>query len=178
MGLTTADLWESYARCVVNGTATREAKVEADLSIWRIWLGSKKVRFLYDEVTGKVVRTLPWPDVQRQPMRQFVCGDPPRGSDRDQDARTVVSKPHKARHARTKHAKWRSRNRLGSALTPRQCEIWARTIQNGNAHFLDRKDRRITRWVLEFRGQDVVVVYDEVACKIVTVYEKAQAHAK
>lgn len=67
-----------------------------------------------------------------------------------------------------KHAKRRIRERYGISVNRHQLRDIAEQIRQGRALFVERQSNRVTRWVVEYQGKKILVIYDSLRGNVVT----------
>jgi len=67
------------------------------------------------------------------------------------------------------HVRMRADQRLGTRMTKQDIRNIGQQIRSGNAVFHRRKSNIITVWYMEYKGQDIKVLYDKSINMPVTV---------
>lgn len=67
------------------------------------------------------------------------------------------------------HAKKRLEERYGLTVNRKELREIISLIQGGNACFLERKSTRVTKWQLQYKGRDIIALYDKNRKNLITV---------
>lgn len=68
------------------------------------------------------------------------------------------------------HAKSRFWERFDITLNKRDYRELCEQIKSGKAQFINRQSNRVTKWLVKYKNEQIIAVYDKIRHQIITFY--------